>query len=78
MNWRDEESTPNILQYSAAFFQRFDHGGAPKIEWKVSHLNIAFDRYDSIGTAMHYSLVIRQLRCNCTFLTCSTLALWFR
>jgi len=25
----------------------------------MSHLNIAFDRYSSIGTVMHYMLVIR-------------------
>jgi len=42
------------------FFQRFDldHGAALKIERKMSHLNITFDRYASIGTVMHYSLVI--------------------
>jgi len=26
----------------------------------MSHLNIAFDRYASIGTVMHYILVISQ------------------
>jgi len=57
MNWRDEESNPKILQHSAAFCQRFDHGNALQIERKISHLNIAFDRYASIGTAMHYNLV---------------------
>jgi len=34
---------------------------ALKIECKMSHLNIAFDRYASIGTVMHYILVIRAL-----------------
>jgi len=28
------------------------------LERKMSHLNIAFDRYASIGTVMHYILVI--------------------
>jgi len=34
-------------------FRPHDHGAALKIECKVSHLNIAFDRYASIGTVMH-------------------------
>jgi len=53
----DGESNPKILQHFAAFFQRFDHGAALKIEGKMSHLNIAFDRYASIGTvsnALHF------------------------
>jgi len=57
MNWRDGESNPKILQYSAAFFQRFDHphGATLKIERKMSQLNIKFDRYASIGTdALHF------------------------
>jgi len=29
-----------------------------KIERKISHLNIAFDRFASVGTVMHYILVI--------------------
>jgi len=29
-----------------------------KIERKMSHLNIAFERFASIGTVMHYILVI--------------------
>jgi len=45
MNWRGGESSPKILQYPAAFFQRLDHVAALKIEHKMSHLNIAFDRY---------------------------------
>jgi len=28
----------------------------------MSHLNIAFDRFASIGTIMHYILVISQLK----------------
>jgi len=51
MNWRDGESNPKILQHSAAFFPAFqsiDHDAALKIERKMSHLNIAFDRYASI------------------------------
>jgi len=28
------------------------------MERKMSHLNIAFDRYTSVGTVMHYILVI--------------------
>jgi len=58
MNWHDGESNPKILQHSTAFFQRFDHGVALKLERKLSHINIAFDRYASIGTIMHYILVI--------------------
>jgi len=30
---------------------------------KMSHLNIAFDRYASIGTVMYYMLVISVLVC---------------
>jgi len=55
MNWHDGESNPKILQHSAAFFPAFgllDYGAALKIERKTSHLNIAFDRYASIGTVM--------------------------
>jgi len=58
MNWCNGESNPKILKHSAAFFQRFDHGVALKVERNMSHLNIAFDRYASIGTVMHYILVI--------------------
>jgi len=36
------------------FFQRFDYGAALKVERKMSHLNIAFDRYASVGTVFHY------------------------
>jgi len=39
-------------------FQPLDHGAALKIERKMSHLNIAFDRYASLGTVLHYILVI--------------------
>jgi len=61
MNWRDRESNPKTLQHAAAFFLAFrllDHDAALKIERKMSHLNIAFDRYASIGTVMYYILVI--------------------
>jgi len=51
MNWRDGELNSKILQDSAAFFQHFDHSTAQKIEHKISHLNIAFDRYASIAVA---------------------------
>jgi len=61
LNWRDGESNSKILQHSAAFFQRFDHGAAVKMERKMSHLNIAFDRYACIGTVMRYILVISKL-----------------
>jgi len=63
MNWRDVESNPKILQHSAAFFsvfQALDHGAVLKIERKMSHLNIAFNRYASIGNVMHYILVISK------------------
>jgi len=61
MNWYNGESNPKILQHSAAFFQHFDHDAALKIERKMSHLNIAFDRHASVGTVMHYILVISEL-----------------
>jgi len=52
--WRIE---PKNLQHSA-----FDHGATLKMERKTSHLDIAFDRYASVGhavgTVMHYILVI--------------------
>jgi len=57
MNWHDREPNPKILQHSAAFFQCFDHGAAVKIKRKMSHLNIAFDRFVSKGTdcnALHF------------------------
>jgi len=58
MNWRGGEPNSKILQHSTAFFHRFDHGAALKIKRKMSHFNIAFDRYASIGTVIHYILVI--------------------
>jgi len=58
MNRRDGESNPKNLQILPLFFQRFDHGIALKTERKMSHLNIVFDRYTSIGTVMYYILVI--------------------
>jgi len=51
MNSRDGESNPKTAAFRC-FFQRFDHGAALKIERKMSHLNIAFDRYASIGTVI--------------------------
>jgi len=59
INWRDEELNPKFLQHLLLFFfsvLQLEHGVALKIERKMSHLNIAFDR--SIGTVMHYILVI--------------------
>jgi len=50
--------TQKFCRISLLFSHRFDHGAAPKIERKMSPLNIAFDRYASIGTVMHYILVI--------------------
>jgi len=50
MNRRDGESNTKILQHSAAFFSVCS---ALKIERKKVHLNIAFDRYASIGTVIH-------------------------
>jgi len=53
-----ENRTPKFCSIPLVFFQRFDHGAALKIERKLSQLNIAFNRYASIGTVMHYILVI--------------------
>jgi len=41
---------------SLLFFQRFDHDAALKMESKMSHLNIAFDRYASYRNcnALHF------------------------
>jgi len=52
-----ESMTQKFCSFALLLFQRFDHGAALKIERKMSHLNIAFDRY-AIGTVMHYILVI--------------------
>jgi len=49
-----ENRIPKFCSIPLLFFQRFDHGAALKKERKMSHLNIAFDRYASLGTAMHY------------------------
>jgi len=54
--WRIEPE--NSAAFRCLFLQRFDHGTALKIEHKVSYLNNSFDRYTSIGTVMHYILVI--------------------
>jgi len=56
-----ENRTQKFCSILLLIFQRFDHGAALKIELKMSHLNIAFDRYASIGTVMHYILVISLL-----------------
>jgi len=53
-----ENRTQKFGSIPLFFFQRFDYGAALKIERKMSHLNIAFDRYASIGTVVHYILVI--------------------
>jgi len=53
-----ENRTQKFCSISLPFYQRFDHDAAVKIERKMSHLNIAFDRYTSIGTVMHYILEI--------------------
>jgi len=53
-----ENQTQTFCSISLVFFQRFDHGAALKIECKMPHLNIAFDRYASIGTVMYYILVM--------------------
>jgi len=57
MNWCDGQSNPKILQ---PILQRFSHGAVLKIEPKVSDLNIAFNRFASVGTVMHYILVISE------------------
>jgi len=53
-------------------FRLLDHGAALKIERKMSHLNIAFDRYAWIGTVMHYILVISEPGWDALISTCST------
>jgi len=53
-----ENRTQQFCSIPLLFIQRFDHGAALKIARKMSHLNIAFYRYASIGTVMHYILVI--------------------
>jgi len=59
MNLRDGESNPKILQHSATLFSSISTTSAAlKIERKMSHLNITFNRYAAIGTVMHYILMI--------------------
>jgi len=41
-------------------FRLLHHCAALKIERKMSHLNISFDRFPSVGTVMHYILVISK------------------
>jgi len=56
-----ENQTQNFTAFRCFFFSAFqplDRGAALKLERKMSHLNIAFDRYASISTVMHYILVI--------------------
>jgi len=56
-----ENRNPKILQYSAVLFcsiLTIYFAAAPKIDRKMSNLNIAFDRYTSFGTVMHSILVI--------------------
>jgi len=54
---------PSNLIPIAALTQSIEnnYSAALKIERKMSHLNVAFDRYASIGTVMHYILVISVL-----------------
>jgi len=51
-----------MQQFAALFpvFQLLNYGAVLKIKRKMSHLNIAFDRYTSIGAVMHYILVLKQ------------------
>jgi len=58
-----EKRTQKFCSIPLLYFHRFDHGTALKIEGKMSHLNIAFDRSDSISTVMHYILVISVPHC---------------
>jgi len=39
-----ENRTQKFCNIPLLFFQRIDHGAALKLERKISHLNIAFDR----------------------------------
>jgi len=55
-----ENKTQKFCSIPLLYFQRFNHGAALKIERKMSHLNIAFNRYASIGTVMHYTFVINK------------------
>jgi len=53
--WRIEPKNSAAFRCFSTFRLR---RAALKMERKVSHLNIAFDRYASIGTVMHNTLVI--------------------
>jgi len=56
-----ENRTQKFCSIPLLFFLAFrllDHGVALQIERKMSDLYIAFDRFSSIGTVMHYILVI--------------------
>jgi len=57
MENRTQKLRSILLLHFLAFLQ-LDHGVALKTELKMSHLNVAFDRYASIRTVMHYILVI--------------------
>jgi len=69
-----ENRTQKFCSIPMLYFQRFDHGAALQIERKMSHLNIAFDRYASTSIVMHYILVISKRNANQTT-TYSTLCL---
>jgi len=56
-----ENRIQKLCSIPLLFFQRFDYGAALKIKRKVSHLNIAFNGYASIGTVIHYILVTGAL-----------------
>jgi len=56
MENRTQKFNNNPLHYFSAF-QLLDQCAALKIERKMLHLNIAFDRFASVGTVMHYILV---------------------
>jgi len=49
MDWHDAELKPKVLQHSTAFFLAFRPCAAVKIECKMSHLIITFDRYAFIA-----------------------------
>jgi len=53
-----ENRTQKFCSIALLFFQHFDYDATLKIECEMSHLNIAFNRYASIGTVMHYILII--------------------
>jgi len=59
-----ENRTQKFCSTPLLFFQRFKHGTAPKIERKMSDLNIAFDRYASVYrhcNALHFGNKLTEL-----------------